>query len=240
MVYLQTTYMNYVLILANLPIVLSVLLWLMASDYPFGIFKHVLTFCPFSFGYCVVYPPSIYGICLPFGIFLISLDLCVFYCGLLFVPLSSFFWPLCCLSFFRPLCCLSFGHYVVCVSATMLSVFRPLCCLSFGHYVVCLSATMFSVILPFTASDYPFVIFKQFSSIDQTYINYAAGTSSFWKDSMLVIFLVFCVVLCFRPVSYVPSQCFWIVHSWLSLRFSLTVSQQNRVAATWWKHFLLF
>jgi hypothetical protein len=43
---------------------------------------------------------------------------------------------------------------------------------------------MFSVFLPFTASDYPFVIFKQFSSIDQTYINYAAGTSSFSKDSM--------------------------------------------------------
>jgi hypothetical protein len=138
MVYLQTTYMNYVLILANLPIVLSVLLWLMASDYPFGIFKHVLTFCPFSFGYCVVYPPSIYGICLPFGIFLISLDLCVFYCGLLFVPLSSFFWPL---------CCLSFGHYVVCLSATMLSVFRPLCCLSFGHYVFCHSS-IYSFWLP--------------------------------------------------------------------------------------------
>jgi hypothetical protein len=159
MVYLQTTYMNYVLILANLPIVLSVLLWLMASDYPFGIFKHVLTFCPFSFGYCVVYPPSIYGICLPFGIFLISLDLCVFYCGLLFVPLSSFFWPLCCLSFGHYVVCLSFGHYVVCLSATMLSVFRPLCCLSFGHYVVCLSATMLSVFRPLCCLSFGHYVF---------------------------------------------------------------------------------
>ena len=164
----------------------------MASDYPVGIFKHVLSFFPFSFGYCVVYHSSIYGFCLPFGIFLISRFMCI----LLWIIVRSF--------------------------------------------VFFLSATMLSVFLPFTASGYPFVIFKQFFSIDQAYINYAAGTSGFSKDSMLVIFLVFCVVLCFRPVSYVPSQCFWIVHSWLSLRFSLTVSQQNRVAATWWKHFLLF
>jgi hypothetical protein len=137
--------------------VLSVPLRLMASDYPVGIFKHVLSFFPFSFGYCVVYHSSIYGFCLPFGIFLISRFMCI----LLWIIVRSF--------------------------------------------VFFLSATMLSVFLPFTASGYPFVIFKQFFSIDQAYINYAAGTSGFSKDSMLVIFLVFCVVLCFRPVSYVPS-----------------------------------
>jgi hypothetical protein len=126
-------------ILAHLPIVLSVLLWLMVSDYPFGIFKHVLSFCPFSFDHCVVYHSSIYGFCLPFGIFLIFRFMCI----LLWI------------------------------------IVRP--------FVFFLSATMFSVFLPFTASDYPFVIFKQFSSIDQTYINYAAGTSSFSKDSMYTI-----------------------------------------------------
>ena len=47
-----------------------------------------------------------------------SLVLCVVFCRLLFVPLSFFFWLLCCLAFFFwPLCCLPF-------------FFWPLCCLA--------------------------------------------------------------------------------------------------------------
>jgi len=48
-----------------------------------------------------------------------SLVFNIVFCASLFVFLSLFFWPLCCLSFiFWPLCCLSF-------------IFWPLCCLSF-------------------------------------------------------------------------------------------------------------
>ena len=57
------------------------------------------------------------------------------FCISLFVLLSFFFWPLCCL------CPFSFGHCVVSVL------------LSFGHCVV-------SVLFWFTDSDYPFGIFK--------------------------------------------------------------------------------
>ena len=42
-------------------IVLSVLLRYTDSDCPFGIFKLFLSFCPFSFGHCVVCSSSIYG-----------------------------------------------------------------------------------------------------------------------------------------------------------------------------------
>jgi hypothetical protein len=49
---------------------LSVLLRYTDSDCPFGIFKLFLSFCPFSFGHCVVCSSSIYGFWLPpFGIF---------------------------------------------------------------------------------------------------------------------------------------------------------------------------
>jgi predicted nucleic acid-binding Zn ribbon protein len=41
-------------VLFLLTIVLSVLLWYTDSDCPFGIFKLFLSFCPFSFGHCVV------------------------------------------------------------------------------------------------------------------------------------------------------------------------------------------
>jgi hypothetical protein len=61
-----------------------------------------------------------------------SLVVCVVVCKSLFVLLSLFFWPLCCLFF--------------CLLAIVLSVL-----LSFGHCVVCSSL--------FTASDYPFGIF---------------------------------------------------------------------------------
>ena len=55
-----------------------------------------------------------------------SLVFCVMLCRSLFVFVSFFFWPLCCLSFLWPLCCLSFFWPVCC-----LSFFWPVCCLSF-------------------------------------------------------------------------------------------------------------
>ena len=80
----------------------------------FVLLDRFVSFCPFSFGHCVV---------------------CLFH---LAIVLSLFFiWPLCCLSF-------SFGHCVVSLFhlAIVLSLFFiwPLCCLSFsfGHCVVCL------------------------------------------------------------------------------------------------------
>ena len=74
-----------------------------------------------------------------------SLVVCVVVCKSLFVLLSLFFWPLCCLFF--------------CLLAIVLSVL-----LSFGHCVVCSSL--------FTASDYPFGIFKPFNIINHFEICY--------------------------------------------------------------------
>jgi hypothetical protein len=61
---------------------------------------NVLSFCPFSFDHCVVYHSSIYGFCLPFGIFLISRFMCI----LLWIIVRPF---------------------VFFLSATMFSVFLP-------------------------------------------------------------------------------------------------------------------
>jgi len=66
-----------------------------------------------------------------------SVDFCVVLCRSLFVLLSFFFWPLCCLSF-------SFGHCVVCLF---------------------LLATVLSGLLLFVSSDFPFGIFKLFLNI---------------------------------------------------------------------------
>jgi hypothetical protein len=79
-----------------------------------------LSFCPSSFGHYVVCP----------YVLLLAI--------MLFVLLSFFFWPLCCLSL-----CPSFGHYVVCL------------------FVLLLLAIMLFV-LQFTTSGYPICIFKLF------------------------------------------------------------------------------
>ena len=77
----------------------------------------------------------------------------------LFVLLSFFFWPLYCLFFFvlwpliTPL--VSFGHCVVC-SSLYYGLWLPL------WYLL---AIVLSVLLWFTASDYPFGIFKLFFPI---------------------------------------------------------------------------
>jgi hypothetical protein len=70
-------------------IVLSVPLRYADSDYPFGIFKLLLSFCPFSFGHCVVCSSSIYGFWLP-----------LWYLQTLLVLLSFFFRALSCPFFF--------------------------------------------------------------------------------------------------------------------------------------------
>ena len=65
-------------------------------------------------------------------------SICRFLCSvsrLLFVILSFFFWPLCCLSFFFwPLCCLSFFFWPLCCLSFF---FWPLCCLSFFLCSLC-------------------------------------------------------------------------------------------------------
>jgi hypothetical protein len=112
-----------------LAIVLSVLLRLTTSDYPFGIFWPLcclsfdwrLLITPLlSFGHCVVCPSSIGDFWLPLW-YLLAIVLSV----LLRLTTSDYpfgiFWPLCCLSFFdwrlliTPL--VSFGHCVVCPSS---------------------------------------------------------------------------------------------------------------------------
>ena len=115
-----------------LAIVLSVLLRFTASVYPFGIFKLFLSFCPFSFGHCVVCPSSIYCFCLP-----------LWYHQTLLVLLSFFFWPLRCLSFFD-----------LWILITPLVSSNSSC-----TFVIFLFAITLSV-LRFTASAYRFGIFK--------------------------------------------------------------------------------
>jgi hypothetical protein len=146
----------------RLAIVLSVFLWLSASDYPFGIFWPLsylsffdlrLLITPLvSFGHCVVCPSLTYGFWLPrWYLFAIVLSV------LLWLTASDYpfgiFWPLCCRSFFdlrlliTPL--VSFGHCVVCPSLIY----------GFSLPLWYLLAIVLSVLLWFTASDYPFGIF---------------------------------------------------------------------------------
>ena len=152
-----------------------------ASDYPFGVFKLFLSFffwllcclafklwlliislasssfsCPFSFGYCVVWPSN-YAYVYPFGVFKLFL--------------SFFFWLLCCLAFklrllIIPLassnfsCPFSFGYCVVWPSnyGFWLSLWRLQAFLVLFLLVIVLSG------LQITASDYPFGVFKLFLS----------------------------------------------------------------------------
>ena len=145
-----------------LAIVLYVLLWFTASDYPFGIFWPLCCMSFFdlqllitplvSFSHCVVCPSSIYSFWLPLW-YLLAIVLYV----LLWFTASDYpfgiFWPLCCMSFFdlqlliTPL--VSFGHCVVCPSL-IYSFWLPL------WYLL---AIVLYVLLWFTASDYPFGIF---------------------------------------------------------------------------------
>ena len=129
-VFCRSLFCSFVIFL--LAIVLSVLLRFTASVYPFGIFKLFLSFCPFSFGHCVVCPSSIYCFCLP-----------LWYHQILLVLLSFFFWPLRCLSFFD-----------LWILITPLVSSNSSC-----TFVIFLFAITLSV-LRFTASAYRFGIFK--------------------------------------------------------------------------------
>jgi hypothetical protein len=119
-------------------IVLYVLLRYTDSDYPFGIFKLFLSFCPFSFGHCVVCSSSIYGFWLP-----------LWHLQTLIVLLSFFFRPLCCLFFFD-----------IRILITPLVSSNSSC-----PFVLFLSGIKLSVLLRYTDSDYPFGIFKLFLTI---------------------------------------------------------------------------
>ena len=57
--WLPLWYLQSLLVLFPLVIALSCLLQIIDSDYPFGTFKLFLSFCPFSFGHCIVCSSSI-------------------------------------------------------------------------------------------------------------------------------------------------------------------------------------
>jgi len=121
-----------------LAIVLSVLHFT-ASDCSFGIFKLFLYLCPFSFGHCIVCSSSLHGFWLP-----------LWYLQTFLVSLFFFFWPLYCLSSF-----------------TSRLLIAPLVSSNFScAFVLCLLTIVLSV-LHFTASDYPFGIFKLFFCLNK-------------------------------------------------------------------------
>jgi ubiquitin-protein ligase len=146
-------------------IVLSVLLWLTASDYPFGILWPLccLSFCDWqllithlvSCSHCVVCPAND-SFWLPIW-YLLAIMLSV----LLWLTASDYlfgiFWPLCCLSF-----CdwqLLITHLVYCGHCVVCPVID-----SFWLPIWYFVSIVLSVLLWLTASDYPFGIFKLFLS----------------------------------------------------------------------------
>ena len=147
-----------------LDIVSSVLLRLVASDYPFGIFWPLYRLSYFdlrllitplvSVGHCIVYPTSICGFWLPLWYILVIVSSVLLWCMASDYPFDIF-WPLYRLSYFdlriliTPL--VSFGHCIIC----------PTSIYGFGLPLWYLLAIVSSVQLRFTASHYPFGIFWQ-------------------------------------------------------------------------------
>ena len=145
-----------------LAIVSSVLLWFMASDYPFGIFWPLYRLSYFdlrllitplvSVGHCIVCPTSICGFWLPLWYILVIVSSVLLWCMASDYPFDIF-WPLYRLSFFdlriliTPL--VSFGHCIIC----------PTSIYGFGLPLWYLLAIVSSLQLRFTASHYPFGIF---------------------------------------------------------------------------------
>ena len=145
-----------------LAIVISVLLRLTDSHYPFGIFwplcclffldLRILISPLVSFGHCAFYSSQIYGISLPLWYLL-----AIVFSVLLRLTHSHYpfgiFWPLCCLFFLdlriliTPL--VSFGHCVVCSSQIY----------GFSFPLWYLLAIVLSVLLRFMDSHYSFGIF---------------------------------------------------------------------------------
>ena len=149
-----------------LAIVLSVLLRVTASDYPFGIFwplccqsffeLRLLIIPLVSFGHCVVSPSTSYGFWLSLW-YLLAIVLSVLLRDMASNYPFGIFWPLCCQSFFElrlliiPLVSLAIVLSVllrVTASDYPFGIFWPLCCqsfelrlliiplVSFGHCVV--------------------------------------------------------------------------------------------------------
>ena len=116
-------------------IVLSVLLLFMASDYLFGTFKLLFVPLPFFFCHCIVCPSSIYCFWLPLWYLQASL------CPFVFFLLSLY--------------CLSFFYWRFLITSLVSSSFSLSFC-PFSFFIV------LSVVLLYTASDYPFGIFKLF------------------------------------------------------------------------------
>ena len=116
-------------------IVLSVLLLFTASDYLFGTFELLFVLLPFSFCHCIVCPSSIYGFWLP--LWYLQASLC---------PFALFLLSLYCLSVF----------YLRLLITSLVSSSFSLSFCPFSFFIV------LSVVLLFTASDYPFGIFKLF------------------------------------------------------------------------------
>ena len=208
-----------------LTIVLSVLLWLSASDYPFGIFWLLccLSFFDFrllitplvSFDHCVVCPSLTFGFWLPLW-YLLTIVLSV----LLWLSASDYpfgiFWPLCCLSFFdfrlliTPL--VSFYHCVVCPSLT------------FGFWLPLwyLLTIVLSVLLWLSASDYLPLVSSNFSSDEEVFFvfHFIIHTFSMFFFSIccgIYNFLNFCV-------SSIVEH-WYFIHKWYFQCIQLGVTQ---------------
>jgi hypothetical protein len=133
-----------------LAIVLSVLLWFTASDYPFGIFKLFYQCGMFYFGHCIVCP-LIYSFRLP-----------IWYLQTLLSMWHVLFCPLCFLSFFDLQ--LQITHLVSLNSSINVAFF--------------ILAIVLSVLLWFTASDYQFGIFKLFYQCGIFYFGHCVACPS--------------------------------------------------------------
>jgi hypothetical protein len=202
-----------------LPIVSSVLLRFMPSDYPFGICWSLYRLSYFNVcllsttllyvGHCIVCPTSIYAFWLPLW-YLLAIVSSVL---LRFMPSDypfGIFWPLYCLSYFD-LCLLItpllyVGHCIVC--PTLINAF----CLSLRYLLAIAS----SVLLRFMPSDYSFGILwplYRLSYFDLCllitplvsfghYIVFPTLFCAFWLPICYMLAIVSSVLLRFMPSDY--------------------------------------
>jgi hypothetical protein len=140
---------------------LSVLLRYTDSDCPCGIFKLFLSFCPFSFGHCVVCSSSIYGFWLP-----------LWYLQTLLV-LSSFF--------FRSLCCLFFRNACAKSGSLRFSQFSD-CWLILSVYII--MSFDFPFVRLFGVREFCYYPYIRYT--DSDYIPLVSSNSSYSTDEFLV------------------------------------------------------
>ena len=150
----------------NSPLVFS---WFVQLNLQFSVqccVDHCLSVCSFCVGYCIVCPSLVIALYVLLRWLLHCLSFFVGYCivcpSSLVIALSVLRWLLHCMSFFV-------GYCIVCPSlviALYVLLRWLLHCLSFfvGYCIVCPSSLVIAlpVLLRFTASDYPFGIFKRF------------------------------------------------------------------------------